>query len=115
MDKPVKADDGSPEIPQRDNNKEFTDVQSAVESLAMWMKTSNLEISQLPENAVQQTIMKNGQFHDSNYTESMALDEALKLIVHYVADIHQPLHTCSYYSVLHPKGNRGGNLSKIKK
>lgn len=34
---------------------------------------------------------------------------ALRVLVHVVGDIHQPLHTVSRYSPRHPEGDRGGN------
>lgn len=34
---------------------------------------------------------------------------ALSWIVHLVGDLHQPLHTASYYSPEFPEGDRGGN------
>lgn len=33
----------------------------------------------------------------------------LALLVHFVGDLHQPLHSTSMYSAAHPAGNRGGN------
>lgn len=39
---------------------------------------------------------------------------AMRVLVHVVADIHQPLHTISWYSAQFPSGDRGGNLIKIK-
>lgn len=38
----------------------------------------------------------------------------LKLLVHIVGDIHQPLHAATLYSQRHPKGDHGGNSFKIK-
>lgn len=40
---------------------------------------------------------------------------ALRLIVHYVGDIHQPLHTTSQFSKKYSKGDRGGNFQKLDK
>ena len=34
---------------------------------------------------------------------------ALRVLLHVVGDIHQPLHTVSRFSSLHPQGDRGGN------
>jgi len=34
---------------------------------------------------------------------------ALRLIIHYVGDIHQPLHATSEVDDAYPKGDRGGN------
>ena len=34
---------------------------------------------------------------------------ALRIILHVVGDIHQPLHTMTQVNALHPKGDRGGN------
>ena len=39
---------------------------------------------------------------------------ALRLIIHYCGDIHQPLHTVSAYSREYPTGDRGGNSEKVK-
>lgn len=39
---------------------------------------------------------------------------ALKMIIHVVGDMHQPLHNISRVSKSHPLGDRGGNLYKIK-
>lgn len=40
--------------------------------------------------------------------------QALRLIIHFVGDIHQPLHCTTRVSVANPDGDRGGNLFKIK-
>jgi hypothetical protein len=33
----------------------------------------------------------------------------LRLFIHYVGDIHQPLHATSRYTAKYPEGDRGGN------
>ena len=38
---------------------------------------------------------------------------ALRLIVHYVGDIHQPLHNISKVDFRHSKGDRGGNMQLV--
>jgi hypothetical protein len=38
----------------------------------------------------------------------------LNLLLHIIADIHQPFHCCSRYSKEHPQGDQGANLFKIK-
>jgi hypothetical protein len=40
---------------------------------------------------------------------------AMRVLIHVVADIHQPLHTINWYSARYPHGDRGGNLVRIKK
>src|SRR5689334_2219882 len=40
--------------------------------------------------------------------------QALRLIIHFVGDIHQPLHCATRVSAANPDGDRGGNLFKIK-
>lgn len=37
----------------------------------------------------------------------------MRLIIHYVADIHQPLHAESRYNLKYPNGDRGGNSFKL--
>jgi hypothetical protein len=36
--------------------------------------------------------------------------EALRFVIHFVGDIHQPLHCTTRVSQLNPEGDRGGNL-----
>jgi len=46
---------------------------------------------------------------------SWALGDGLNMrfLIHYVGDIHQPLHTVTRYADDHPKGDMGGNLYKL--
>ena len=37
----------------------------------------------------------------------------LRLLIHYVGDIHQPLHTSSRYTSQYPDGDQGGNLFRL--
>jgi hypothetical protein len=37
----------------------------------------------------------------------------LRLLIHYVGDIHQPLHATSRYTSAYPDGDRGGNSFKL--
>ncbi len=38
----------------------------------------------------------------------------LRLLIHCVADIHQPLHCCTLYNKKHRNGDQGGNLYKLR-
>lgn len=38
----------------------------------------------------------------------------LGFLVHFVGDVHQPLHSTSYYSDKNPSGDRGGNEFRLK-
>lgn len=40
--------------------------------------------------------------------------QALRFIIHFVGDIHQPLHCSTEVTAKLPEGDRGGNLFKIK-
>jgi hypothetical protein len=37
----------------------------------------------------------------------------LRLLIHYIGDIHQPLHASSRYTYAFPKGDEGGNGLRI--
>jgi hypothetical protein len=37
---------------------------------------------------------------------------ALRVLIHLVGDLHQPLHTVSRYSAEHPRGDQGGNYPR---
>ena len=46
-------------------------------------------------------------------TDKNAQAQALRLIIHFVGDIHQPLHSATRVDSTHPDGDRGGNLVSI--
>ena len=61
---------------------------------------------------------------DSYYVDKIAdyfsyeedqLSFALRLVIHYVGDIHQPLHAVAKVDSEYPDGDRGGNDEKIPK
>jgi hypothetical protein len=43
------------------------------------------------------------------HTEETVKSMAMRLLIHYVGDIHQPLHATSRVDSHYPKGDRGGN------
>ena len=47
-------------------------------------------------------------------TDRDAQAQALRFIIHFVGDIHQPLHCATQVSSANPEGDRGGNLMKIR-
>ena len=48
---------------------------------------------------------------------SYALGDSLdmRLLIHYVGDIHQPLHASSRFTAEFPNGDRGGNSFHLKR
>lgn len=38
----------------------------------------------------------------------------LRLLIHYLGDVHQPLHTADRYTLDFPNGDQGGNLFFLK-
>ena len=49
-----------------------------------------------------------------NSTDDNERAEALRFIIHFVGDVHQPLHCATRVSHANPQGDRGGNLVSIK-
>lgn len=47
-------------------------------------------------------------------TDKDAQAQALRFIIHFVGDIHQPLHCATRVTSASPEGDRGGNLVSIK-
>lgn len=45
--------------------------------------------------------------HSKNEDEGKA--QALRLLIHYYGDVHQPLHDANRYTKARPHGDRGGN------
>ena len=52
------------------------------------------------------TIQANGL---KGHTEADGLSTAMRLLLHYAGDIHQPLHATSRVNNDYPEGDRGGN------
>lgn len=47
------------------------------------------------------------------HTEETGKSMAMRLLIHYVGDLHQPLHCASAVNDDFPKGDRGGNSFKL--
>jgi len=47
-------------------------------------------------------------------TDDNARAQALRFLIHFVGDIHQPLHCATEVSASNPGSDRGGNLVKLK-
>jgi hypothetical protein len=58
-----------------------------------------------------QQIMANGV---KGHTEADGLSTGMRLLLHYVGDIHQPLHGTSRVDHVYPAGDRGGNNFPIQ-
>lgn len=52
--------------------------------------------------------------NDPNVSNKLGLGFNLRLLIHYVGDIHQPLHTVSRYTAEYPEGDQGGNLFMLE-
>jgi hypothetical protein len=65
-------------------------------------------------NAVWAINMANNYLHDSN-TSLLDKGIALRVLLHVVGDLHQPLHAANQISTAHPEGDRGGNLFVLQK
>lgn len=50
---------------------------------------------------------------NANHTEEEGLSTAMRLLIHYVGDIHQPLHATTKFDATYPSGDRGGNSFKV--
>ena len=44
------------------------------------------------------------------YNETVSQSFALRLLMHYIGDVHQPLHSSNRYSSEYPSGDEGGNF-----
>ena len=47
------------------------------------------------------------------HTEEQGKSMAMRLLIHYVGDIHQPLHCSTLVNDKYPAGDRGGNSFKL--
>ena len=88
-------------IEQDDKN-----ISMAMPGIYKWLKGEDVS-----DSVAYQTISKLTAVHGSD-EEARSL--ALRLIIHYMGDIHQPLHCSNRYSDEYPAGDRGGNNFILK-
>jgi len=59
-------------------------------------------------------LQSNNQDEEGKSKNILGKSLSLRNLIHFVGDIHQPLHTTERYSITNPNGDEGGNLFKIK-
>lgn len=67
----------------------------------------------LPPNNIVTALEENVNILKTS-TDNNARAQALRFIIHFVGDIHQPLHAASRVSAALPTGDRGGNSVNLK-
>ncbi len=75
--------------------------------------TDGTALPALPEPNVVKALEDNVNILKTS-TDKNAQAQALRFIIHFVGDIHQPLHCATRVSSANPQGDRGGNLVSIK-
>ena len=83
--------------------KHFIDHLFSVDGTALPAEPEDNIVKALEENV---NILKTS-------TDQNARAQALRLIIHFVGDIHQPLHGAARVSAANPEGDQGGNLVKL--
>lgn len=58
-------------------------------------------------------VMKNKLSHQTSMTDLDGLSIAMRLLIHYCGDIHQPLHAADRVNKEYPRGDYGGNAFLI--
>lgn len=102
IDQPYFADGGSLED-YPDFEISDVDVLDALTDLTAFLKGEYVSSSS--------TYISQIQDHFSSVNDQKSF--ALRLVIHYVGDIHQPLHSVSEVDNQYPKGDRGGNSEYI--
>ena len=80
-----------------------TKIDEALDALIKFLKGD----SSSENTEYVKTIKEN--FKDENDQKSFAL----RLVIHYIGDIHQPLHAVALVDHDYPKGDAGGNFEKV--
>ena len=75
--------------------------------------TDGTALPPLPEPNVVKALEDNVNILKTS-TDKNAQAQALRFIIHFVGDIHQPLHCATQASAANPQGDRGGNLVSIR-
>jgi len=104
------------DTPYLDNSQDINDykfkadshnITEALHSLTDWFNRdgdykSSYEYQQVMDH----------RYHSTQ--EADGLSSALRLVMHYIGDIHQPLHATSRVDDKYPAGDRGGNSFPVK-
>lgn len=77
----------------------------AIPVLYSWLSGQNISATPMYES-----IMKRQEDGDEIKGKSLAL----RLLIHYMGDVHQPLHDVEWYTKEHPTGTNGGNNFLLK-
>ena len=75
--------------------------------------TDNTPLPDLPTPNIVTALKENVEILRTS-TDKNAQAQALRFIIHFVGDIHQPLHCATRVGSKNPEGDRGGNLVSIK-
>jgi hypothetical protein len=78
-------------------------ITAAMQDLFLWLSGNSMS-----DSVFVNTIRKHTD------SEGAAKGLGLRLIMHYMGDIHQPLHVSARYTAAHPDGDKGGNLFALK-
>lgn len=81
------------------------DVVSALENITLWL--SGAESAEYESSTYYTSIIKYFP------VEADAKSFALRMLIHYVGDVHQPLHAVAEVDSTYPSGDRGGNLETL--
>ena len=78
-----------------------------------WISTDGTPLPPVPTPNILQALRDNVKILKTS-TDQNARAQALRLIIHFVGDIHQPLHCAARVDHAHPTGDQGGNLVSVK-
>ena len=77
-----------------------------------FFSTDGTPLPAVPEPNIVTALQENVNILKTS-TDKDAQAQALRLIIHFVGDIHQPLHAAARVSSVNPQGDAGGNLVSI--
>jgi len=77
-----------------------------------WYSTDGTHLPPVPTPHILQALRDNVRILKTSKDQN-ARAQALRLIIHFVGDIHQPLHCAARVDHTHPTGDQGGNLVTI--
>lgn len=102
------------DTPYLDQGGDFSDFNIETETYNITNTLTNLQSWILKEPGYDSTYQYEqimGAF--GGLDEDQGLSVAMRLVIHFVGDIHQPLHAESRYNKQYPSGDRGGNSFRL--
>ena len=92
--------------------KNLKKAQTTGEELSLFEESPTTQVTEINGN---ESIEEDSSYVRGSVSWELSDSFHLRLLIHYIGDIHQPLHTTSRFTESFPNGDEGGNYFRLLK